>query len=299
MVAAGVLCLFAGCLEVDVLVEMHDKDPGATVREKVRISRELQQVSLRAGTQGEILAHLEKKAALERMKHMGKGVSLVSHKKEKLPDGSVQSIAVYTIPHINHLRITCPYVHEHPPGAGAHIGYGLHKARDRSDGQIWVGVRTVDRKKKYPSGMTKRARSPLEQQALRELQPAIADMVSDMRIRVRLKVPTRYLYKYVRNLKSGPNTATIVSLEGWDRDRHGNGFFENEEILLDLLEMEVNSNTVRHHTSAFPNNWGVPVLRAHGHGLYRPGDFRIHPSSYHFQKYHKKKPAAGKKSSGK
>jgi len=277
--------LLTGCVEIDVTVEMHDKDPGATVTEQIKVTRKLQQACSSSADREKLLANLGRDAALARMKHMGKGITIVSHETKTLPDGSRQSLAVYRIPDITHLRVSNPFIHSHPPGAPTTIHYGLHTSRDSSNGQIWVKC-NADRKHRHAKGMTRRAPTPLERQILRELQPVIADMLSDFRATLRLKVPTRFLGGYVRNLKAGPQTTTLFSVSGKDLDAYGNGFFENEEIMLSILQLDFDAPVLHKHACAFTHNSRTPVLR--GKGLYGPWSFRMHPSTYQFERFHKK-----------
>jgi hypothetical protein len=117
-------------------------------------------------------------------------------------------------------------------------------------------------------------------------------MLSGFEASLKLKVPTRFAGGYVRNIKAGPDTTTLFSISGDDLDTEGNGFFDNEEILLALLRLDFGADVIYRHACAFPHNSRTPVLRAHGHGLYGPWSFRILPSTYQFEKFHKKAPDA-------
>ena len=70
--------LTAGCMQVDVLVEMHDKDGGATVRETITVTRKLQDVCPTGEKRKELLGFLSKEAAEKRTKRMGSGAVLSS-----------------------------------------------------------------------------------------------------------------------------------------------------------------------------------------------------------------------------
>lgn len=289
--------LFTGCMQIDVTVAMHDKDDGATITERIRLTRQLLEVCPTDEKKKELLAHLTREAALKRMKQMGKGVTLESHNQKKLPNGSIQSITVFKIPKIKNLILCNPLIHAHPAGAGAGIGYGLFRTGNKrlDKKQINVSVNTRNRKKKYPSAMTRRTKTPLDRQILRELKPIISDMVSDFQVRIRLKVPTRFTARYVRNIKAAPKVTTLFSLSGKDLDRRGNNFFENEEILLAMLELDFKSHVLLKNTGSFTNNSRSPVLRAHGNGLYHPNRFRIMPTAFHKKKYNMGQPAKSKK----
>mgnify|MGYP006283478967 CR=1 FL=1 len=283
--------LFTGCMQVDIMVEMHDKDPGATITERIRVTRKLLDVCPAGEKRKKLLSHLSKESAQTRLKKMGKGIQLKSHKQDKLPDGSMQSIAVYTIPELRHLRIPNPFVHSHPPAARANINYGAAKYKGKLTGRMWLKSRVTNKKNHYPKALIQKVHTPLDRQILRELKPIIVDMISDFQARIRLKVPTRFSGGYVRNIKEAPKVTTLFSLSGTDLDRYGNGFFENEEIMLALLQMDFNAPDILKHTGTFPNNSSVPVLRAHGYGLRGAWAFSIHPTTYQRRKYlQKKKP---------
>jgi hypothetical protein len=232
----------------------------------------------------ELLGNLEREAALERMKEMGKGVTLVSHEKKALPDGGVQSLVVCRIPNITDLRVSNPFVHEWPAGKLARIQYGQIRSRDLT----WVKVNPLSRRIQYPRGMVRKAATPLERQILRELRPVVADMLSDFTASLKLKVPTRLRGGQVRNLNAGPRTTTLFSLSGKDLDRHGLGFFENEEILLALLRMDFNAHAIINHTRAFPHNSRTPVLRSRG------ASFSIMPTTYQTRQYRERAKKKGK-----
>ena len=281
--------LWSGCMQLEVVVEMHEKDAGATVRERIRVSRTLQEVCPTKADLDKLLAHLSEQSARERTKQMGKGITLVSHERKELPNGSVESRAVYEIPNIRDLRINNPFVAFRPPASGASISYGLRMYLDKPTNETWLNVHEVNKKLKYPEAMVRRTATPRERQILRELRPIVSDMMSDFQATVRLKVPTQFKGGYVRNIRAGRKTTTLFSLTGDDLDKHGRGFLENEEILIALLEMDFGDPAILGHTAAFPNNSRTPVLRAHGHGLRAPNRFRILQTTHQKETYSKKK----------
>jgi hypothetical protein len=275
--------LFAGCMQLDLTVEMHEKDGGATVTERIRVTRRVLDACPAQADRKKLLRHLGRAAALERMKKMGKDVSLQSHKQETLPDGGIESVAVYTIPDFNHLIIPNPFVSGRPPGVRARAHYGTVTRKGKLlQGVVTVGFRPAPNRIVYPGEMTQKATTPQERQILRELKPIIVDMLSDFQARIRLKIPTRYTYGQVRNFAAGPKVATLFSISGEDLDRHGNGFFDNEEVMLALLQMDFDSHEILQHTRYFHNNSRVPVIR-HGAG------FSIRPSSFHYRKFFRTK----------
>jgi hypothetical protein len=271
--ASAALLLLSGCAQIDVTVEMHDKDPGATVRERVRVSRRLLEACPAGAQREKLLGNLEREAALERMKLMGKGVKLVSHEKKALPDGGVQSLVVYRVPDIRNLQVTNPFVDAGAPGDLARINCGFKPKYNVNH----FSVHSLGRMRGYPKGVVRKTATPLERQILRELRPVLVDMLSDFRASLKLKVPTRFLRNHVRNLSAGPKVTTLFSVSGQDLDRHGNGFFDNEEIMLALMEMDFSDGTILKHTGAFLHNSRTPVLRSHPDSRW----FTIRPTAYY------------------
>jgi hypothetical protein len=259
--AAASALLLAGCLQVEVTVEMHDKDPGATVRERIRVSRKLQEVCPTKEDLKTLLGHLTEQAARERMKRMGKGISLVSHKREKLPDGSIESRVVYTIPKIGDLRLCNPFVQDHPAARQAAIRVSPQRTRDgKPTTGTLIKVHMVGRKT-YSDAMIRRTATPLERQTVRELGPILRDMLSDFQVDLKLTVPTRFEGGHVRNIRTGAKTATLFSLSGRDGDNRGRPLFENEEILLALLQMDFESGRLIQLARTFLHNSTMPVTR--------------------------------------
>ena len=93
LLAAAVLGA-TGCLQIETNIHLNE-DGSATVTERLNFSRKLLDMASgqEAGLQLEPM--LAREAALERMKDMGKGVSLVNHKVQDGAKGSRESIAVY------------------------------------------------------------------------------------------------------------------------------------------------------------------------------------------------------------
>ena len=274
--------LFTGCMHVDITVEMHDKDGGATVTERIRVTRKLIEACPAEADQKKLLNHLSRAGAQKRMKHMGKGISLTSHKQEKLPDGSIEAVAVYTITDINQLIIPNPFIADRPAATRARFFCSTIKRKGKLLSVMQTGARLMHNRIVYPKEMVKKVKTPRDRQILREMKPVIVDMLADFQVRIRLKVPTRYTYGDVRNFASGPKTALILSISADDLDRHGNNFFENEEIMLALLQMDFKSPVIASQIRHFVNNTSLPVIRK-GTG------FSIYPTTYHKQRFFQKK----------
>lgn len=280
----SVLLVSSGCVHVDITVELHDKDPGATVTERLCVTRKLKELCPTGRETSNIMVHLEKKSALERLKYMGKGATLVSHNKKDLPDGSSESIAVYSVANIENLRFSNPWIGGRPSqqyrlALGARVGRAGKKY-----GLVSMQVKSVNRRRDgLEKGTVTKASTPLERERYRLLKPVVADLLSDLDIALRVTVPTRFTGGRVRGLRGGVKTMTLLSLSGKDLDRSGRKFFDNEEVMIRIMQMDLKAGVV------FRNSQGArsPRLR-HGRG-YHAEYFTFIPTEYFKKKYFEKK----------
>ena len=114
IVLAAWAALGGGCLQIDIAIKMHENGTAA-ITERTRFSATL--LALDQHVPGARLEPmLERKAIERRMRQMGKGVRLVSHKLTTLKDGARESVAVFEIPNIEDLRLVNPYLHQAAPG---------------------------------------------------------------------------------------------------------------------------------------------------------------------------------------
>ena len=279
-----------GCVHVDVDVALHDNDFGATITERLRVTRTLKKMCGGPEDTKAVMSHLSREAAAQRVTNMGKGAALKSHKTRDLPDGSTESVAVYTIPHINHLQIANPYLHHHPQSVyrfGVWVDTNKKQKNGRRNGHyglVWIVMKRVE-EVRLPKGVVSRTSVPAQQQLYRELRPVFADMASDLNIQFTFTVPTRFVAQYyekaIRGVRRGPKTLTLVSVSGKDMDMSGQGFFENEEIMIKLLQMDLDNSLIQRHAANFPNNHKTPVLRSGRH----QGQFSFYPTQFLIDKY--------------
>lgn len=280
----------SGCVHVDVTVALHDKDFGATITERLRVTRTLKKMCRGPEDMKAVMSHLTKEAAMKRLKNMGKGVTLTSHKKVELPDGSSESISVYTIPNINHLQISNPYIYRHPASLYKFNVAVRTKKKAKNGrmnpayGKVSIYLRRI-KENKLSKGIVSRVPSPAKQQLFRDLQPVFADMLSDLQIALKITVPTRFIGHHyegqIRGIRGAPKKMTLFSVSGRDTDMSGGNFFENEEIMIKLLQMDLNNSLIQHHAASFTRNYKTPVLRSgrHQHG------FWFYPTRFILDKY--------------
>ncbi len=281
----AVVFFSSGCVHIDVTVALHEKDGGATITERIRITRKLQQACPDREKRADVLRNLSKEAALERMKHMGKGITLTSHEKKNISGGDIESVSVYTIPDVTQLRFPNPSLHAGLPGQPARLKLfpESRKTGGFKYGHMYVQFYRENQRAKTPKGIVKTVHSPADKQLMRVLRPVIADMLSDFRVSLKLKVPTRFSGGQVRGMRSGPRTATLFFVSGKDLDTSKNSFFLNREVMLDILQMNFNSGNIYKHASYFTDYSGTPVLRR----KWGAARMMFYPTEYFSKKYFK------------
>ena len=271
--------LSAGCLQLDLQIEMED-DGGATLTERIWLSRALLELN------SDLQHHLLRESALERMKIMGKGMTLVNHKVNKLGDGSAESLAVFHIPVIEDLRLPNPFLQDGRPAPMVRFEFRPIYSSPSRPGEVGnVSVRLVPTESPADSNVgsestAPQAASPRELEVFRKLQPVFADLMRDFAVRVTLIVPNQPTKS---GRPAGPLRIRLLSFTGADLDRNGAPFLENEEAMLALLQLRLNDPSILTHTAQFPRNERVPVHR--GSNPYGSTHFQIRPTRSLFQKY--------------
>jgi hypothetical protein len=225
----------AGCMQLETKIHLNE-DGSATVTERLNFSRKLLDMTggQEAGLQLEPL--LAQEAALERMKDMGKGVSLVSHKTQEGAKGSRESIAVYRAEDLSQFTYVSPlYLGTEPGLRGLKFAispYLSYRYTGEHPGILIVGYQPADIRKRAPKGAPPgRAndRSPLGLQTFRELTPLFRDMMEDFLLRVTL---TCY---------SG-QSATLIDVNDTQSDKYGYPILENEEVMSEILQWRLDSD---------------------------------------------------------
>jgi hypothetical protein len=127
--------------------------------------------------------------------------------------------------------------------------------------------------------------TPAERQMYRELKPVFAHLLKGFLVRVRMITPKPVHSGAVRGAGRSAREINLFSISDENLDSGGNPFIENEEAMLSILQLDLFSDAVLRHTAGFCVNLKSPVLRKHGHGLYHPHGFHIHPTTYMEKKY--------------
>jgi len=284
----------AGCIELKTHVRLH-ADGSATITERVRFSKQLLDLASKEGENLRLAPLLEKKTALDRVKLMGEGAQLVSHKVTEVAGGAKESVTVYKIPNIGDLTYVSPFLGRagYPHRARFTISPNLKNAyKGYRAGEMTVHIRAYGVKESRP--VPKRGRdapvpkppSPEAVQPYRELTPIFRDMLKDFHVRLifecfaplRSQEGIRGGVAWMSPLVCNVRKATIVDFDDKLMDKYGYRFIENEELMIDLLRWDLGSPTMQTHLRDWQSNTTLPVLRS-GMTLWFP------PSKQLFDKY--------------
>ena len=281
----------AGCLQIETRVRLHE-DGSATITERLQLSQRLLEMSREGKSPIDVTSYLAKEAALERMKHMGKGVEFVRHEARDAEQGAKESVSVYRIAHINDFRYMSPYL--------ATLKYPKHNAvkftmfpiyestwYGRIAGQMGVTVKPVSTERRRKDEGLPPEPTPLERQTIRELRLAFGDMMQDLHVRLTFEsygsLRFRQYYRF-RGGRGGTKEYDLIDFSGKDLDKYGYRFLLNEEIMVELLEGKVGGANVKEHVAGHAENLTVPV--------YHPGgtpEIYFRPSRFLFDKHFKGK----------
>ena len=288
------LPLLGGCLQIEMTVQMHDHG-GATVTERVRFSKWLLELDGNTQKDKQLARLLERPAVDERVKHMGAGAKIVSHKKTVLQDGSHESVTVYSIPNIDDLRLVNPYLPDAAPGRMMRLSFSpiykrVHSYHRVGDLMMYlVPAQRPKRGPRRPDDWTPPPPpSPVELQALRELQPMFADLMKDFQVTLRLIGTTPIASGAIRNRNSASKIITLVSFSHKDLDASGRLWVNNEELMLSMLRFRMFAENITAQVRGFTGNHTLPVMR--GHTMYASGRFRVVPTKAQFKKFYAGRP---------
>ena len=288
-----VAVLSPGCVQIEMTIQMHEEG-GATITERVRFSKRLEELDSGAPPEKKLVRLLQRQAAEQRMKRMGKGVTLASHKVAELQDGSHESVAIYKIPDIEDLRLPNPYLDQAPPSRMMRLRFSpiykfVHSYHRVGDLMLYlVPAERPEREPRKEDEAPPPGPTPAELQALRDLQPVFVDLVEGLELELRLIATRPICYGHVRDMRAGSRTITLFSFTDRDLDAYGQRFIENEELMLSLVRLRMNAENLTDHTQDFARNLTLPVFR--GRKPYASGRFRIKPTRHLFEKFYAGRP---------
>ncbi len=266
MAMALLLLSTAGCLQIETKVSLHP-DGSATVTERFQLSNRLLEFKDGGGAPSALAAELEKDAALRRMKFMGKGVTLVSHKTRPADGGGQESVAVFKVADIRQFQYASPFVGMSNYPERCMIKYREWPMLQTYHPHSYAGSMGVafdpvtvfpDQAKKAASSRNKdktppKEPSPAALQALRQLQPVVRDMFKDFKLKF-----TFESYASIRNPTRGKTVGTrefqLLNVTDRSLDRFGGNFFENEEVMLEIQRAFTNGPNIIANTKGSAQN---------------------------------------------
>lgn len=265
------LLSLVGCLQIETRVQIHE-DASITVTERMQFSRRLIDLAAQSEDAAGVLAMLERKAVEARVEHMGEGAELVSHEIRDGEQGSKESVAVFTLPHINNFRYVSPYLarENYPNHTMLQCElFPVYEGRSghRRAGVIGVRFTPVSSERRRGDDDTP-APTPQELQIYRDLQPVFQDMMQGLRLRLVFEsyAPIRFGSIYYRYRGRGGDTKEydLIDFSCEDLDRHGYEFLANEEIMIELLRRQFGGSNLTATTGQHGDNLTVPVFHPTG-----------------------------------
>lgn len=274
----------AGCLQLETHVRLH-KDGSGTITERLRFSKRLLEFRGEGVPEKGLASLLGKKAILERMAHMGKGIKLVRHEVRDAERGAREAVSVFKIPKLTDFKYVSPYV--------GTAGYPKHHVIECREWpmyrNVWNGKRAgwmavqfrVSGRHGKPSH--KKA-SPADAQVYRHLQPIFQDMMKGLRLKFTFEGygPVVVRRAGQRDRGTRPHSGHLIDFSWDDRDRSGRDFLSNEEVMIELLQMHLNGPNIRQNCGY---SGSVPLFRFYAGAP----EFMFRPSRYYFDKYFKGK----------
>jgi hypothetical protein len=270
--AAGLLILATGCLQVDTVIKLHE-DGSATITERLQFSRALLDLEKNQGADLRLGPLLEKSGALERMKHMGKGVRLVSHKVQEGKNGARESIAVFRVDDLNSFRYVSPfaaytdYAKNNVVAVRCQPVYKSSGSRGSTAGQMAVDLRPLRHPQREDRNKPAKGLTPRELQAWRELRHVVRDLLQGFKVRLRFEcyAPIASTGFGLRGQRAGTRHVDLVNFSHTDLDRHGREFLRGEETMAELARLWLSGPNIAANThEVFVENRTVPVFLVYG-----------------------------------
>ena len=241
----------AGCLQIETHVRLHE-DGSATITERVQFSKRLLEFRDKNNPKQNIASLLEKQAVLDRMKHMGKGIKLVSHKVRDAEKGARECTSVFKIPQITDFRYVSPYLGKADYAKEKAIvcktwPYYANTWDGKRAGWMAIGFHSPSRR----SGkIGYKVPSPADIQVYRQLKPVFADMLKGFKLKFVFEGFGPSVVRRAGQRSRGTRThlAHLIDVSSENLDRYGAKFLANEEVMAELLQMQINGPHVRENS---------------------------------------------------
>ncbi len=297
LLAAALAMTAAGCLQIETRVTL-GQDGSATITERFRFTRPL--LDLAGERKAELLKSLTKAGALERMKHMGKGISLVRHQLRDAEGGAKESVAEFKIKDLNEFRYISPWPSFADYAKNNIVAFRLEPKYTcgSSGGQAWAGqimVRVFLLKRPRGPADTKTPPpkpSPAAQQKYRNLAPVLRDILKDFHVRLTFDSysPVGGCSLGVRNRTAGATAVDLINFSSDNLDSWGHQFLSNQEIMLELARGDLAGPNIATHVRDYTRNLTLPVFSPYKSAAWFRGIYAlIKPSRPLFDRYFKGK----------
>lgn len=294
------LCALAGatgCLQIETRITLME-DGSATITERLRFTRPL--LDLAGERKADLLKLLTKDGALERMKHMGKGMSLIRHQLRDAEGGSKESLTEFKIKDFNEFRYLSPWPSFVDYAKNNMVAFRLEpkytcgsSGGQRWAGQIMVHVALLKRPRGPADTKTPPPKpSPAEQQKYRELAPVLRDILKDFHVRLTFDSysPVGGCSLGVRNRSSGATAVDLINFSSKDLDNWGGLFLRNEEVMLEVVRGKLAGPNITTHVRGYAGNLTLPVFSPYKSAAWFRGIYiLIRPSRPLFDRYFKGK----------
>ncbi|MCG3181510.1 MAG: hypothetical protein BIFFINMI_03906 [Phycisphaerae bacterium] len=298
LAAMAALLLLGGCLQLDLHVLL-EPGGGATVTERLQFSRRLLDLGGSAGGDLQLAPLLEKAAILDRMKQMGRGVTLVSHEVRDAEKGARESAAVFHVDDLNELRYVSPFLAFADYAKNNVVRFQmvpLLKSRNYvgTAGEMAVSLKLLKPPQNQPqrdeNNPATPGPTPRQLQIYRELQPVFKDMMQGFSLKLTFEsyAPLTGTGFGLRDHRAGTHVVDLIDVSDQDLDALGSSVLDNEEVMLDLLQGDYGSQDIVKTVGGFQDNKTVPLLLTWGSPYcpWHPGDEIVFaPSRQLFDRY--------------
>jgi len=258
----------SGCMQLETRVKLQE-DGGATVTERLRFSRAL--LDQAGGKEAELLKLLSREAALERMKSMGQGVTLVRHELRDAAGSSKESLAEFKVEDISNLRYVSPWLAFVDYPANSAVAFKmvpLYKSQPYNNGaagsmQLHVNYLKPPKGEERPAkdAPPPKGPAPLDMQVYRELGPVVRDMLKGFRLRLTFEsFSPVHSGLGVRGERGGASAIDLLDFSDANLDSWGTPFLENEEIALEMARWKFGGPNVVRHVNGYWSNSTLPVF---------------------------------------
>jgi hypothetical protein len=277
---AGLVMILSlcGCMQIDTHVKLNE-DGSAVITEKVRFSRRLLELSGAPGSDTDIAGLLTQDTALARAKHMGKGCTLTSYKVNDAEGGSKEAIAVYKIDDLAELEYVSPFLafKDYDKNNAVKFVFSpklqYHSSRCWAGGEVGVELQLLKPPVSYPRIELKPGEkpppgpAPKSLQMFRDLEPMFQDMFKDFKVKLTFESYDKLHSLFgIRGAGAGAKSIDFINVTDKDLDRYGTKFFENEEVMLEIIQGKFNEDNIAANCREWHNNLTVPVFHNWGSG---------------------------------